>query len=134
MVTTFILKLISFLDRKLNEIEKYTLFTLPNQIETLWREVGRRTIAEATAEGARRAATMASHGGFMPTEGGGATATSVASEVGQLGGTNATVGSNSVRNLGGVFNYVTSKWAIACLVIVSFLYFPGLPDTLFQRG
>lgn len=83
----------------------------------LGREIGRRAIVEATGRGAGLA--TASDAFSVGAEETIAQATGVAADAQSVDTTSSSLGFSNVRNLGGVFSYVTSKWALSCLTIVS---------------
>ena len=97
----------------------FALFTLPERIDNiLGLHSGGSIIAEATGNRIHNMSSMAAAGleaaqrTAAPTQGHAPEA---------RGGFFSYAGLQHVRSFGGVFTYLTSKWAFACLTLVSFL-------------
>ena len=80
-------------------------------------------IAEATGNGSRQIISAALSGGAAAAQ----TSNITATAAGSMGGAATAVGPASfgsltfqqIRNFGGIFMYMTSKWALACFALVS---------------
>jgi hypothetical protein len=130
----------------------FAVVGVPLQIAALVSGTGRSVIAEATTEGATWASGPAlPQNGAMTTAAGaaGTVAAAVASAAasastaaplpgaasftvsaeaeGQSYSLSSLLGLTNTRDLGGLLNYVTSKWAVSCLAVVSLLPSFGRP-------
>lgn len=107
-----------FIPRKTYQLLRFALITVPEHISMLGREIGRRALAEATGQGT--GLTTTSERFAVGAEETLARATGAAQKAESVNTTtSSSVGFSNVRNLGSVFSYVTSKWALSCLTVVS---------------
>ncbi len=93
---------------------------LPSRVGMLAMGQGQGYIADATSGMSETGPSLSSDSILMPSAGAAATAATAAAEgTTQSGGlTTALV---HVRNLGGIFNYLTSRWAVSCFALVRYL-------------
>lgn len=99
----------------------FAFITVPERIDNLFGlGSGGRLIAEATGDGIRNLTSAALSSATSPQE----TATAIADGITRTEALRGSTFSQSlsfqqVRNFGGVFTYMTSKWALTCLCFVS---------------
>ncbi|KAI9679400.1 MAG: hypothetical protein M1817_005422 [Caeruleum heppii] len=101
----------------------FALFTVPEQIDSaLGSRYGRRIIPDPTANGMGNITATASDATFAQGVGekaagvgGAASATSAG------GGPLGAFSLNNVRGFGGIFSYMTSKWALSCFTVAIIL-------------
>ena len=91
---------------------------LPRHIGMLVSEVGQGAVAGPTDMGAHTVSQAASNHGLNHSELSAASSTTVNGRGGQSPGLGASLGLNNPRNVSSILNYITSKWAIACLAVV----------------
>lgn len=100
----------------------FAFVTVPEQLDhVLGLRNGGRVVAEATRDGAQNMASAAltSVGLAQGATPGIAEAVAAEATAGQGSSFSQLFTFQQVRNFGGVFSYVTSKWALGCFVVVS---------------
>ena len=112
------------LPRMISRAGSFACITVPEHIESiLGLGNGGRIIAEATREGAQDMASIA-----LPSAG---LVNGTASDAAGVLNTEAAGGQRGyfghgktlqqIKNFGGLFTYITSKWALGCFTVVSFV-------------
>ncbi|KAL9111096.1 MAG: hypothetical protein Q9187_007971 [Circinaria calcarea] len=99
----------------------FAFVTLPEQLDhVLGLRNGGRVIAEATRDGTQNMASAALTSAGLVQEATPGIAEAVAAEAtaGQGNSFSHVFSFQQVRNFGGVFSYITSKWALGCFVVV----------------
>ncbi|KAI9829849.1 MAG: hypothetical protein M1819_005947 [Sarea resinae] len=112
--------LLMVVPRMVRRVGSFAFFDVPDQIDSmLGRGFGGSVIAEATGhvvEGGAAAAAPALTQGAAAAALGDATNAAVASpEMAQA------FGFQNIRNFGGIFSYLTSKWALGCITMAIIL-------------
>lgn len=109
------------LPRVIARVGSFAFFTVPERIDGLFGlRNGGSIIAEATGEKANKT-VLTTLSGISSVQG---IATATAESVTATGGTQGSGLSHAftfqhVRNFGGVFTYMTSRWALSCFTLVS---------------
>lgn len=109
------------LPRVIARVGSFAFFTVPERIDGLFGiRNGGSIIAEATGERANKT-VVTTLSGMSSVQG---IATATAESVTATGGTQGSGLSHAftfqhVRNFGGVFTYMTSRWALSCFTLVS---------------
>lgn len=101
----------------LNRAGTFNLFILPERIDSIFGfHNGGSMIAKATGNKSLNVSSTATPGLSAML----GTATAVQeTNMGMTGGLLSYLGQQHVRSFGGVFTYLTSKWAFACVTLVS---------------
>ena len=98
----------------------FAFITIPEAFENIFGDGdGGRLIAEATGEGA--AVTAASAGLVQGAIGGVAEAAATQAATEQTGFFSQSISFQQLRTFGGVFTYMTSKWALGCFTVAIIL-------------
>ncbi|KAI9756907.1 MAG: hypothetical protein M4579_003661 [Chaenotheca gracillima] len=109
--------------RMARRLGDFAMFSVPGHLETMFgRGFDRTVIAEATADGMGSTAAAASGARFA--QGMAETAAGTTGNLADPGASSTlhgALGFNSVRGFGGVFSYVTSKWALSCFTMAIIL-------------
>ena len=114
------------LPRMIARAGSFAFVTVPERVDNfLGLRHGGSVIAEATGERAQNMPPAVLSGLGSAHRTAAATATEAGVAEGASGGTlSRALSFQQVRNFGGVFTYMTSKWALACFTLV--LYTPSL--------
>ncbi|KAL9630471.1 MAG: hypothetical protein Q9164_006399, partial [Protoblastenia rupestris] len=110
--------------RFLSAAGSFAFITVPERIDNMIHGGG-SMIAEATGNGSRQIISAALSGGAAAAQASNTAATAAGSMGGAataVQGGPASFGSltfQQIRNFGGIFMYMTSKWALACFALVS---------------
>lgn len=109
------------LPRAIARVGSFAFFTVPERIDgLLGLRNGGSVIAEATGERANKTVLTSLSGISSVQSIATATAESVAATGGSQGSELSHVFSfQQVRNFGGIFAYMTSRWALSCFTLVS---------------
>lgn len=100
----------------------FAFVTIPEQLDhVLGLRNGGRVIAEATRDGTQNMASAALTSAGLAQGATPGIAEAVAAEATAAQGSSLSqvFTFQQIRNFGGVFSYVTSKWALGCFVVVS---------------
>ncbi|KAL8809040.1 MAG: hypothetical protein Q9200_003784 [Gallowayella weberi] len=97
-----------------------------------WLQSGGSFIAEATGEGAMAIETAAQDSTFAQGVVASAAADGLAAEAASASTFRRALTFQHVRNFGGIFTYMTSKWAFACFTLVRHPYTLSLPDIVIR--
>ena len=134
--------LIFAVPRAITRVGSYALVSIPERIDNLFKLRGGGTvIAEATGNGARNASSSSAPVSWMDATKG-ATAAIAGGAAAAQDAPQSPVGGQpwrfqQLRNFGGVFSYMFSKWALACFSLVSgllFVFSVHLPSLRESRG
>ncbi|KAI9847067.1 MAG: hypothetical protein M1837_003185 [Sclerophora amabilis] len=117
--------LVLVIPRMARRAGNFALFTVPEQIDAMLGGAGygRSFIAEPTVDGVGSSAVAASAGGFaqVASESGAGAAGGVGDASTSPGGFHGALSFNNVRGFGGIFSYMTSKWALTCFTVAIIL-------------
>lgn len=111
------------LPRAIASMGSFAFFTIPERIDSLLGlRNGGSVIAEATAERANKT-VLTTLSGISSVQ---SIATATAESLAATGGSQGSEPSHAfsfqqVRNFGGVFAYMTSRWALSCFTLVSLI-------------
>lgn len=114
--------LLLLLPRIILRAGSFAFVTIPEQLDhVLGLRNGGRVIAEATRDGTQNMASAALTSAGLVQEATPGIAEAVAAEApaGQGNSFSNVFSFQQLRNFGGFFSYITSKWALGCLVVVS---------------
>lgn len=113
--------LLLLIPRTITRTGFFAFITVPERIDNLFRSgSGGRLIAEATGDGIRNFTSAALLSATSAQE----TATAISDGAARTEGSGGNIFTQSlsfqqIRSFGGVFTYLTSKWAVACVCFVS---------------
>jgi len=97
----------------------FAFVTVPEQIDNMVaRGFAGTVIASATGGEAQQAAAAVISGAGLAQGTAAATVAAVGTERAQAGGLSQAFAFQNIRNFGGVFSYLTSKWALGCFTVV----------------
>ena len=113
--------LLMVLPRIIIRAGSFTFITVPEQLDNIFGlRAGGRVIAEATREGAHNMASAALSSAALVQGNAGENVGAIATETirEQASTLRDSFSFQQIRNFGGVFSYITSKWALGCFTIV----------------
>lgn len=113
--------LLMVLPRIIIRAGSFTFITVPEQLDNIFGlRAGGRAIAEATREGAHNMASAAlSSAALVPGSAAGNVGAIATEAIQEQGSTlRESFSFQHIRNFGGVFSYITSKWALGCFTMV----------------
>ena len=113
------LKVVLAISRAILDAVDFVRFGLPRHIGVLVSEVGQGAVAGPTNTGVYTVSQAASSHGLNSSELSTASSTAVNGHGGQSPGLAASLSLGNPRNVSSIFSYITSRWAIACLAVVS---------------
>lgn len=112
--------LLMAMPRMFARLHSFLLHSLPERLESvLGLGTGEGMIADATREGVYNLASTGGANGAAFAQGT-APAMAVTTGIGATTGSplSSTFGFQHIKNFGGVFSYMTSKWALGCFTVV----------------
>ena len=113
--------LLMVLPRIIIRAGSFTFITVPEQLDNIFGlRAGGRVIAEATREGAHNMASAAlSSAVLVPGNAAGSVGAIATEAIQEQGPTlRESFSFQHIRNFGGIFSYITSKWALGCFTMV----------------
>ncbi|MCJ1351212.1 MAG: hypothetical protein MMC33_001195 [Icmadophila ericetorum] len=116
--------LLMVLPRIIIRAGSFTFITVPEQLDNIFGlRAGGRVIAEATREGAHNMASAALSSAALVQGNAGENVGAIATETirEQASTLRDSFSFQHIRNFGGVFSYITSKWALGCFTIAIIL-------------
>lgn len=122
--------------RLLARAGSFAFVTVPERIDSLLGLGNSGSmIAEATGNGTHQIISPALSGGSVQASQGAAAATAagVAAATEGVPRSLSSMSFHQMRNFGGIFSYMTSKWALACFTLVSLQFVMGAPRKQYER-